>query len=40
MVFVHASVGKHQNVGTVSVGFINLHKQTVNGTLQLCALII
>ena len=40
VVFVHSSVRKHQNVGAISVGFINLHKQAVNGTLQLRALII
>ena len=40
MIFVHTSVGKHQNIGTISVSFINLYKQTVNGTFQLCTLII
>ena len=40
MVFIHASVGKHQNVGTIPVCFINFYKQTVNSTLKLCALVI
>ena len=40
MVFIHASVGKHQNIGTIPVCFINFYKQTVNSTLQLCALVI
>ena len=40
MVFIHASVGKHQNIGTIPVCFIHFYKQTVNSTLQLCALVI
>ena len=40
MVLIHTTVGKNQNIGSVTVCLVDLHKETVDGTFQLGALII
>ena len=40
MVFIHAPVGKHQDIGAILVDFVHLHEQTVDGPLQVGALVI
>ena len=40
MIFVHATVGKDQNICTVSVCTIGFHKQTLNGFFQTCTLVV
>ena len=40
MVFIHTTVGKNQNIGTVFVCFIHFHKQTIDCTFQFRTLII
>ncbi len=38
--FIHSSVGKDQDIGSVSVCTIRLNKQTIYGFLKTCILII
>ena len=40
MVLIHPSVGKDQDVSPVFIGFIHLYKETVNGSFQLCTLVV